>query len=1120
MRRSSAQHSRSSTPNPAEWSIPGDPLEEERIRLENDIQNNLVNHSFEPSSCTQSADYSLEFARHDTGPNVSHYDAFNSFVSRHHQSDPDQYGHEEDEDSYRAPEMHSYRTVDADESLAVGETMSTQHHHASAVTLGAGLGGGYGRSPTRTGAEYDPDRQLQHLLEGRGKGNISFLDDSRTTTKKMSFVRDDSRRSRKSSKSILRNRRGGDEFLLNDSNTIERALESERVQMPGSATLDRHARFAHVSRSIATAEDDAVSVASSFRRSEPNTPTHSRFTDALGRVAGEIPRPFSPVRPRNGNSNNNNGNTSAQYASPRPINISAPPQPAGRDNSMIQRPAPRFPSTLDPPFNITRASPAPIPSSTGGSQFEKMARGLAAEIEEEERKTKNSLFPSTNNNRSKGDISNPNISMNNRRKKSSKPGAALPDVTGWTSAAGSPLKGDPEYYAVGDPIAGVDPAIVNEAIDLLSVRLRELERENGSSRRRVRELELELDYCKAEVVKERTRVLEGVERLQKVEAAERAEKERRERKGKERMREQSVITEGDADDTKVWEARYKEAVEEKKALEALIKGLRSQIARMTSELEEHQRTIAELRELREQDQREITERCNEVTMLCEEVERLAAEVERLKEEVEEGVQKRREIRERKEEEEEQARALSAVPEEEEIFDAEGEGEVEAEGEDEEGHWEEQLAPRTQQASTLEQQMPNLSFQRAASPAVGTPRPSSRLSLLRVLSPQGDFRRSTSGPSSPVPRSPRADLRASAPASVPHTYTPQEEEPVAPSRGERTDRATAGSPSRRYMDSEEVAEAVAEAELEDQQSLRSEYFAQQDAPGQMTVTIDEPTASASQSIASERHQPAPAPTSAPAGPSSSSRRAHNRDHAHTSRHLSRHHSSPAPDISAPFPRIRGEHLERLFFSAPAHDERTCGMCRRRGHEQHSGAHSNQTQRRDRDRGHRASEPEWAPPPPRGVRQMRRTASGRYAEEHEEVEEEEERLPPQTVLARVVRELEDDFAHYKSIYIELADQYKLMDAASSPAKRHVLAEHLKEVVDTLEHKGDQIASLYDLLNYKDKPLFGPSSATTGAGAGGSGGDGGAPNPNPNADRHAEDGPTAAARRARRRSSRAAA
>ena len=57
---------------------------------------------------------------------------------------------------------------------------------------------------------------------------------------------------------------------------------------------------------------------------------------------------------------------------------------------------------------------------------------------------------------------------------------------------------------------------------------------------------------------------------------------------------------------------------------------------------------------------------------------------------------------------------------------------------------------------------------------------------------------------------------------------------------------------------------------------------------------------------------------------------------------------------------------------------------------------------------------------------------------------------------------------SIYIELASQYTLMDSTSNVAKRNVLAEHLKEVIDTLEQKGDQIASLYSLLAFEDRPV----------------------------------------------------
>ena len=39
---------------------------------------------------------------------------------------------------------------------------------------------------------------------------------------------------------------------------------------------------------------------------------------------------------------------------------------------------------------------------------------------------------------------------------------------------------------------------------------------------------------------------------------------------------------------------------------------------------------------------------------------------------------------------------------------------------------------------------------------------------------------------------------------------------------------------------------------------------------------------------------------------------------------------------------------------------------------------------------------------------------------------------------------------SIYVELADQYKDMDAVSNVRKRNILAQHLREVVDILEQK----------------------------------------------------------------------
>ena len=41
-------------------------------------------------------------------------------------------------------------------------------------------------------------------------------------------------------------------------------------------------------------------------------------------------------------------------------------------------------------------------------------------------------------------------------------------------------------------------------------------------------------------------------------------------------------------------------------------------------------------------------------------------------------------------------------------------------------------------------------------------------------------------------------------------------------------------------------------------------------------------------------------------------------------------------------------------------------------------------------------------------------------------------------------------FHRIYIELADQYKVIDPVTNVAKRNVLAEHLRDVIDILEQK----------------------------------------------------------------------
>lgn len=90
-----------------------------------------------------------------------------------------------------------------------------------------------------------------------------------------------------------------------------------------------------------------------------------------------------------------------------------------------------------------------------------------------------------------------------------------------------------------------------KTLNTVQKKIQQLEEENGISRRRVRELEMELEDCKREVARERTRLIEQEEMLKQQQANLRAAK------GKARARDLSA-------DTSQLHERYKEVVEEKK----------------------------------------------------------------------------------------------------------------------------------------------------------------------------------------------------------------------------------------------------------------------------------------------------------------------------------------------------------------------------------------------------------------------------------------------------------------------------------------------------------------------------------------------------------------------------
>ena len=144
-------------------SIRGDELENRRIQLEHDLQRTAGEFSFRLSSVSDDEEgyhnQSVEYPRHESGP-ISIPD----FASFEHAS------RDHFDETHSQIHPYSYRTDDNEGGIDPyigGETMSTAAHHASALTLSAGLGGrGVRRDISLSGAEYDPDRPLQAMIAG------------------------------------------------------------------------------------------------------------------------------------------------------------------------------------------------------------------------------------------------------------------------------------------------------------------------------------------------------------------------------------------------------------------------------------------------------------------------------------------------------------------------------------------------------------------------------------------------------------------------------------------------------------------------------------------------------------------------------------------------------------------------------------------------------------------------------------------------------------------------------------------------------------------------------------------------------------------------------------------
>lgn len=409
--------------------IRGDELEHGRIQLEH----NLPDISLRLSSADgeefriENDDDSIEYARHNSNP--ASFPEFRSFINR-------------SRDDFDSDMNHawSYRTMEDDYEDGVnpygGETMSTAAHHASGLTLSAGLHGrGHRREVSLSGAEFDPERPLRDLIGG--------------VDSKLSVFDADPSRSRYPVSKPLRSHNlplnlhqppGNltfDPMVVDDTAELDRILESG--YLPPPAQSSRSVRLqSHHSSATSSSESEGPS-------------SRPKISDALRRVS------FSPKRPR----------------SPRqtPIQLSKTvantprhaPSPLRRDSTLpideqdFPTPKPRnpkrsnlFTSYASPQQPEVRLQP-PTPS-TAASKFTKMAKGLTKEIDEEAEKARRPR----KSDRSVDQTREP-VQLAPRRSSlkqpvhpvglTSKSKLCLPDVTGLTSAVESPMKGGVPHYS-------------------------------------------------------------------------------------------------------------------------------------------------------------------------------------------------------------------------------------------------------------------------------------------------------------------------------------------------------------------------------------------------------------------------------------------------------------------------------------------------------------------------------------------------------------------------------------------------------------------------------------------------------------------------------------------------
>lgn len=417
------------------------------------------------------------------------------------------------------------------------------------------------------------------------------------------------------------------------------------------------------------------------------------------------------------------------------------------------------------------------------------------------------------------------------------------------------------------------------------------------------------------------------------------------------------------------------------ALENLVSSLQNKIARLTDDIESHRSTIEELREEIERDAVTIEAKNQEVEALRDQIERLEMDVDRIRGVVEETLRERR---------------LSRDP-------GSAMGELSAVMEEDDQEDEDQ----DQQEHLAQPSMPN--FQRGVYPPPTQDQEYDTETELDDNEQVEDTYQQQNTAGQPqiavheatieyTQRSIEPPETRRMPSQLPLQVQQHE---MRPRSGSMASTARASSRMSSRAPTPRFGPSLVPDRPQSRLSMRTDAHGQDDEVTSMS-SLGRPLSRGSRNFAPEGGSIAqqgvyadPDVSLANSDPGSAAHAHHNpapRTNLRAAK-LSRHHSSPPSAVAGssnglPIPRIRGERAEKLFFAPSQHDERTCRKCR-----------------------------------------GRRKGKGKATEEEYEEEDtvvwlqtflarKRERalgagsLPPQTMLAHLARELEDEFTHYKS------------------------------------------------------------------------------------------------------------